>query len=158
MEFERRKKIRARLDIAPLIDIVFLLLIFFMLTAHFIAQPGIKITLPAAKTATVEEIEDIIIFISREGEIFLNDQQIGIEALRPALEAKLEVSPKKTVILKADEKINLGLAVKVMDIARQAHAERLVISTQVRDELQEGLQYKKGDADAVTTATPGRHH
>ena len=129
MEFEGRKRIRMHLDIAPLIDIVFLLLIFFMLTAHFITQPGIEITLPAAKTATMEEVEDIIIFISREDEVFLNDKQIDIEALGPALEAKLEVSQKKTVILKADEKINLGLAVKVMDIARQAHAEGLVIST-----------------------------
>ena len=123
------------LDIAPLIDIVFLLLIFFMLTAHFITQPGIEITLPAAKTATMEEIEDIIVFISRADDIFLNDQQIDIEALRPALEAKLEVSQKKTVILKADEKVNLGLAVKVMDIARQANAEGLVISTKQSTEF-----------------------
>ncbi len=131
IEFEERKKIRMHLDIAPLIDIVFLLLIFFMLTAHFIVQPGIEITLPAAKTATMEEIEDIVVFISREDEIFLNDQQINIEDLRPALEAKLEVSQKKTVILKADEKVNLGLAVKIMDIARQAEAKGLVISTQI---------------------------
>ncbi len=129
MEFEGRKRIRTHLDIAPLIDIVFLLLIFFMLTAHFITQPGIEITLPAAKTATIEEIEDIIVFISQEDEIFLNDEQIDIEVLRPALEAKLEASQKKTVILKADEKVNLGLAVKVMDIAKQARAEGLVIST-----------------------------
>lgn len=129
MEFEGRKRIRMHLDIAPLIDIVFLLLIFFMLTAHFITQPGIEITLPAAKTATIEEIEHVIVFISQEDEIFLNDEQIDIEVLRPALEAKLEASQKKTVILKADEKVNLGLAVKVMDIAKQARAEGLVIST-----------------------------
>ena len=131
MEFDRRKKIRMHLDIAPLIDIVFLLLIFFMLTAHFITQPGIEITLPAAKTATIEEIEDIMVFISREGEVFLNNKQVNIEDLKLALEAKLEVSPRKTVILKADEKINLGLAVRVMDIAKQANAEGLVISTKV---------------------------
>jgi len=130
MKFEGRKKIRMHLDIAPLIDIVFLLLIFFMLTAHFITQPGIEITLPAAKTAIPEEIEDIIVFISREDETFLNDRQIDIEDLRPALKAKLEVSQKKTVILKADEKIDLVLAVQVMDIAREAEAEGLVIATE----------------------------
>ncbi|MCL0085865.1 biopolymer transporter ExbD [Thermodesulfovibrionales bacterium] len=131
IEFERRKRIRMHLDIAPLIDIVFLLLIFFMLTAHFIVQPGIEITLPAAKTAAMKEIEDIIVFISREDDIFLNDRQIDIASLRPALEAKLEVSQKKRVFLKADERVNLGLAVKVMDIARQAEAEGLVISTKI---------------------------
>ena len=120
---------RMHLDIAPLIDIVFLLLIFFMLTAHFIAQPGIEVTLPVAETATLEEMEDIVIFVSERGKIFLNDKQVNIKDLRLALEAKLEVGQKKTVILKADEKINLGLAVKVMDTARQAGAERLIIST-----------------------------
>ncbi|MBT9132523.1 biopolymer transporter ExbD [candidate division NPL-UPA2 bacterium Unc8] len=131
MEFEERKKIRMHLDIAPLIDIVFLLLIFFMLTAHFIVQPGIEITLPTAKAAEPREAEDIIISITKENEIFLNDKWIDISELKDSLEEKLELSSKKTVILKADEKINLGLAVKIMDIAKQANAEELVISTKI---------------------------
>ena len=135
MEFEGRKRIRMHFDIAPLIDIVFLLLIFFMLTANFIMRPGIKITLPVAKTAKPQEEEKIIVFISRENEIFLNDKRISTEALKTALREKLEGSRKKSVSLKADEKIDLGLAVKVMDIAKQAGAEGLVISTQIKDEL-----------------------
>lgn len=131
MEFEERKKIRMHLDIAPLIDIVFLLLIFFMLTAHFIVQPGIEITLPTAKAAEPREAEDIIISITKENEIFLNDKWIDISELKDSLEEKLELSSKKTVILKADEKINLGLAVKIMDIAKQANAKELVISTKI---------------------------
>ncbi|MBT9138964.1 MAG: Biopolymer transport protein ExbD [Syntrophomonadaceae bacterium] len=131
MEFEERKKIRMHLDIAPLIDIVFLLLIFFMLTAHFIVQPGIEITLPTAKAAEPREAEDIIISITKENEIFLNDKWIDISELKDSLEEKLELSSKKTVILKADEKTNLGLAVKIMDIAKQANAKELVISTKI---------------------------
>lgn len=134
MEFEGRKRIRMHLDIAPLIDIVFLLLIFFMLTANFIMQPGIKITLPTAKTAQPQEEEDIVVFISQENDIYLNERKISIEELKDALEEKLEVSQKKSVILKADEKINLGLAVKVMDIAKQAEAKGLVISTKVEED------------------------
>jgi len=142
MEFEGRKRIRMHFDIAPLIDIVFLLLIFFMLTANFIMRPGIKITLPAAKTAKPQEEEKITVFISRENDIFLNDKRISTEALRTALQEKLEGSRKKRVSLKADEKINLGLAVKVMDIAKQAGAEGLVISTQIKDKLLDKSQYK----------------
>lgn len=134
MEFEGRKRIRMHLDIAPLIDIVFLLLIFFMLTANFIMQPGIKITLPTAKTAQPQEEEDIVVFISQENDIYLNERKISIEELKDALEEKLEASQKKSVILKADEKINLGLAVKVMDIAKQAEAKGLVISTKVEED------------------------
>ncbi len=135
MEFEGRKRITMHLDIAPLIDIVFLLLIFFMLTANFIMQPGIKLTLPTAVIAKHQEEENISVFISRENEIYLNDQAIDINELRAVLEEKLQSNKKKTVILKADEKINLGLAVKVMDIAKQANAQGLVISTRMEDKL-----------------------
>ena len=135
MEFERERKIRMHLEIAPLVDIVLLLLIFFMLTSNFIMQPGIKITLPRAKTARPQE-EDIVVFITKDNRIYLNDREINIGELKDALEKKLEKSKKKNVILKADEKINLGLAVKVMDIAREVKAENVVISTKIeKDKL-----------------------
>ena len=129
MEFDKRKRISMHLEIAPLIDIVFLLIIFFMLTANFIIQPGIKIILPKAQAAEPQKEEDIVIFISEENKIFLDNQQVKIAELKDALRKKVEVSKKKNVILKADERINLGLAVEVMDIAKQAKAEGLVIST-----------------------------
>jgi len=131
MEFERGKRIRIHLDIAPLIDIVLLLLIFFMLTSNFIMQPGIKITLPKAKTSKPQKEENIIVFITEDNEIYLNERKISIDELKDTLEEKLKKVQKKTVILKADEKINLGLAVQVMDIAKEAKAENLVISTEI---------------------------
>jgi len=152
MEIERGKRIRIHLDIAPLIDIVLLLLVFFMLTANFIMQPGIKITLPKAKTSKPQEEENIIVFITEGNEIYLNDRKISIKELKDALEEKLETTQKKTVVLKADEKINLGLAVRVMDIAKQAKAEGLVISTQIRDKLSDKPLHNK-DVDSITSAT-----
>ena len=148
MEFERGKRIRMHLDIAPLIDIVFLLLIFFMLTANFIMQPGIKLALPQAATAKPQEEENIIVFITKDNRVYLNDREINIGELREALEKKLKTAEKKIVILKADEKINLGLAVKVMDIAKEAGTEGLVISTQIKDKLQQD-----GNVNSVTSAT-----
>lgn len=129
MEFEGRKRIRQHFDIAPLIDIVFLLLIFFMLTAHFVKQPGIKIILPQA-TATKSQEEDIVVFISEKNRIYLNDRYIGIEGLEDALKKRLEVSQKKVVIIRADKRIDLGFAVVIMDTAKGAGAMDLVISTQ----------------------------
>ena len=140
VEFERGRKVRIHFDIAPLIDIVLLLLVFFMLTANFITQPGIKITLPKAKTSKPQEEENIIVFITEDNEIFLNDRQISIDELKEALEKKLKTAEKKIVILKADEKINLGLAVKVMDIAKEAGSESLVISTQIKDKLSDSIK------------------
>ena len=138
MEFERERKIRMHLEIAPLVDIVLLLLVFFMLTSKFIMQPGIKITLPRAKTARPQE-EDIIVFISKENEIYLGNKKINIDELKDVLEEKLKTAEKKNVILKADEKINLGLAVKVMDIAREAKAENVVISTKIEHQDRDTL-------------------
>jgi len=152
MEFERGKRIRIHLDIAPLIDIVLLLLIFFMLTSNFIMQPGIKITLPKAKTSKPQEEENIIVFITEGNKIFLNDREIDIDELKEALEEKIKTAEKKIVILKADEKINLGLAVKVMDIAKEAGTENLVISTQIKDELSDKLQ-QDGNVNSATSAT-----
>ena len=137
MEFEGQKKFHTYLNIAPLIDVVFLLLIFFMLSSHFVTQPGIKITLPTAITAKLHPEKDIIISITNDNNLYLNEEEVALDNLLDKLRIKVGEAKKKTVIIKADEKINLGLAVKVMDIAKQAEAEGLVISTQVKPELME---------------------
>ena len=137
MEFEGQKKFHTYLNIAPLIDVVFLLLIFFMLSSHFVTQPGIKITLPTAITAKLHPEKDIIISITNDNNLYLNEEEVALDNLLDKLRIKVGEAKKKTVIIKADEKINLGLAVKVMDIAKQAEAEGLVISTQVKPRLTE---------------------
>ena len=117
MEFEERKKVKTQLNIAPLIDMVFLLLIFFMLSSHFVTQPGIKIVLPTAVTAKLYPEEDIIVSITKDGHLYLNDEKVNLHSLLTRLRSKLEAAKKKSVIIKADEKIDLGLAVKVMDLS-----------------------------------------
>ncbi len=129
MEFQGRKKISTALNIAPLIDVVFQLLLFFMLTTNFITQPGIKLILPSAVTAKPHLDEDITVFITEDSELYLNKTKVAMEGLLGKLKPMVLSANKKTVIIKADEKINLGLAVKVMDIAKQAEAEGVVIST-----------------------------
>lgn len=134
MEFDTRKKVSTHLNIAPLIDVVFLLLIFFMLSSHFVIPPGIKITLPTAITSKPQE-EEIIVFINKDNEIYLDDKRIDIGYLKEALQDELKNSKEKSVTLKADERIDLSLAVKVMDIAKQAEADGLVISTKIEEDV-----------------------
>ncbi len=133
MEFEGRKKVSTELNIAPLIDVVFQLLIFFALISHFVTQSGIKITLPTAITAKLHPEEDIVVFITQDNIIYLNEEKITLDTLLDKLRLKITETKKKTVIIRADEKIDLGLAVKVMDIAKQAEAEGLVISTKTEE-------------------------
>lgn len=134
MEFDRSKKIKNHLDISPLIDIVFLLLIFFILTSNFIMQPGIKITLPTAKSARPQEKQKIIVFISENNDLFLNEKDVSISALEGVLESELKEAGSKIVVLKADGNINLGLAIRVMDIAKEAGAEDVIIATEISSE------------------------
>lgn len=129
MEFERRKKVTTQLNIAPLIDVIFLLLIFFMLSSRFVTARGIKITLPCAATAPMHPEKEITVFIAANGQLHLNKEPVTLDNLLPKLKTALLKTEKKTVVIKADEKINLGLTVQIMDIANQAEAQGLVIST-----------------------------
>jgi len=135
MEFQGRKKISTDLNIAPLIDVVFQLLLFFMLTANFITQPGIKLTLPSAVISKPHLDEDITVFITEDNALYLNKTKVAMEGLLERLKPMVLSANKKTVTIKADEKINLGLAVKVMDIAKQAEAEGVVISTKTEEDV-----------------------
>ena len=139
MEFNRTKHVGCHLDIAPLIDIVFLLLIFFMLTANFIINPGLTISLPNAQSATPQDTENVFIFISMENEVYLDDLKVDVGDLQQLLKTKIEKYPEKKVILKADEQIDFGLAVKVMDIAKQAGSENFAIATNPKEEKHEKL-------------------
>ena len=134
MEFEGRKKVVTTMNIAPLIDVVFLLLIFFMLSSHFVTEQGIKITLPVSVTAIPQHEKEIIIFVTEDNALYLDGEKINLEDLTVKLKTKVKKSEKKTVIIKADKKVDLGLAVRVMDIAKQAEADGLVISTKREDE------------------------
>ncbi len=128
-ELERRRKADTSLNIAPLIDIVFLLLIFFVLSSHFISHKGFKVKLPKAVSAQTQKNEQVAIFIDKEGSIYFNDLEIKIDQLNSLIRSELNKTSSKTVVIKADEDVPLGLAVKVMDVAKEANADGLVIST-----------------------------
>ena len=133
MEFVGRKKVVTSMNIAPLIDVVFLLLIFFMLSSHFVTEPGIKITLPVSVTAAPQREKETVVFIAQDNTLYLDGKQVDMNNLVDKLKDKVAQAEKKTVIIKADKKVDLGLAVQVMDIAKQAEASGLIISTRQED-------------------------
>jgi biopolymer transport protein ExbD len=130
MEFERPQRIKMHLDISPLIDVVFQLLLFFMLTSSFITERGIKLNLPQAATgAPQREKLPVVLMIDKQKRIYLDRKEVKLKELSQALTTELESRQTKTVVLKADEAVPMGLAVRVMDLARQAKGEDLVVST-----------------------------
>ncbi|MDD5069424.1 MAG: biopolymer transporter ExbD [Candidatus Omnitrophica bacterium] len=131
MDFLKKQRIKVNLNIAPLIDIIFLLLMFFMLSYHFALNPGINLSLPESKTATINENnEEIIIYITSNQEIYLNQERTSQEELLEALKTKIASTKSTNIMIKGDRRIELGLAVKIIDIAEQANVENIILSTE----------------------------
>ena len=122
--FPSQKK-RFQIDMAPLIDVVFLLLIFFMLTFAIQGQ-GLAISLPEGEeTEKVEK--DIIVKIDRNNKIYLNDRQIEIDSLGAALGEDLLKRSDKMVVIDSAPKVKYELFARVLDVSREAGAENFSI-------------------------------
>lgn len=122
--FPSQKK-RFQIDMAPLIDVVFLLLIFFMLTFAIQGQ-GLAISFPEGEeTEKVEK--DIIVKIDRNNKLYLNDRQIQIDSLGTALGEDLLRRSDKLVVIDSAPKVKYGLFARVLDVSREAGAEHFSI-------------------------------
>ena len=116
---------RFQIDMAPLIDVVFLLLIFFMLTFAIQGQ-GLAISLPEGEeTEKVEK--DIIVKIDRNNKLYLNDRQIQIDSLGAALGEDLLRRSEKLVVIDSAPKVKYELFARVLDVSREAGAENFSI-------------------------------
>lgn len=125
---KRRTEIkRGQLDIAPLIDVVFNLLIFFMLTSNFIFQPGIQVSLPKAITSEVIPTENLIVTVTGQDLLFLNDKPITFGDLVSKL--KEAVRENRSLLLKADSNASLGRVVEIWDLCRELGIPQINIAT-----------------------------
>jgi len=130
MKFSTQLKPLAVFSYSSLTDIVFLLLIFFLLSSSFVIQSGIKVQLPKSTVVEQETQRQIIITVTEKGLIFLNDRQVTTETLGGRLAPLIGEDRDKIVIIKADRTVSLQSAVQVMDIAKGVGALRLLIATQ----------------------------
>jgi len=124
MELEHGLK---QIDIAPLIDMVFQLLIFFMLTSSFVMQPGIKINLPKAVTSEVVKYENIEIVVSGENVIYLNSKVLTTQELQSLL--KQVAKRNQPILIKADRHASLGRVVEIWDMCRDLGVNQINIAT-----------------------------
>lgn len=125
-----QKSIKLDINLTPLIDVTLQLVIFFMLTTTFLSQTGIDVKLPQAKTTAAQAQEEITVFVTKEGRILIGQEEVDEGHLFNRLNALIKEGQNKLVIVKADREIILNKAVKVMDIAKTAGAERLCIATE----------------------------
>jgi len=116
-----------QIDIAPLIDMVFQLIIFFMLTSSFVIQAGIKINLPRAVTSEAVKLENIEIIISGENVTYLNGKVVTKQELKTLLVQGAK--NKLTVLIKADKRASLGRVVEIWDMCRDLGITQINIAT-----------------------------
>jgi biopolymer transport protein ExbD len=131
MEYEFKRRSSQVLNLTPLIDIVFLLLVFFMLTAHFIDDQAIDIQLPVAQSSQPSVADDTVeVVLMPNGELLVDGRATTLDSLEQTLRGALHAPNKRYVRLKGDQSAAFGAAVKVIDAARSAGAESLDILTE----------------------------
>ncbi len=134
MEFNPKKKRRVLINITSLIDVMFLLLIFFMVTSTFLDQPGMKLELPSAESAEVARVEKLVLYISSDEAVVFNDQSVALDDLEETMRAALSEIEDRTLVLNADKSVQHGTVIRVMDIAKKLGLERLVIGIKMKED------------------------
>ncbi|MFO7729678.1 MAG: biopolymer transporter ExbD [Spirochaetia bacterium] len=122
MQFKRRLKPTATVDLVPLIDVVFQLVVFFMVSSTFILTPGISLTLPEASSAEPTVMTRLVVTIAEEDQIYLNKEQYSLETLEEALQQfsqREELREIQTVVVEGDQSVSYSLMVRVLDTLRQ---------------------------------------
>lgn len=131
MNFLQEENIHPDINIVSLIDVVLILLIFMMISTQFVTQSGIEVNLPQAVTEEVKSTEELIITLTRKGNIYFKGKRLTEESLRSKLES---LAPKygkiKPIIIKADKKVLHGRVVTMMDIAKESGFAKLAIATE----------------------------
>ena len=118
----------SQIELTPMLDVVFIMLIFFIVTTSFVKESGIEVSRPNAASAKKQERASIFIAIDDKGYIWLQKRKIEIDSVRANIEKLHAESPEGTVIIQADQKSETGVLVKVMDQIRLAGVKNISIA------------------------------
>lgn len=124
----RRKSRTAEINISPLIDLVFLLLIFFMVTTSFVRETGVEVERPTATTAISSDNSNILVAVTDQGEVFFDSQRVDVRTVRSHIARAIAENPGAEVIVVADTHSETGVVVRVMDQCRLAGAKRVSLA------------------------------
>ncbi|ATD00808.1 MAG: biopolymer transporter ExbD [Pseudomonadota bacterium] len=118
------------INMTPMLDVVFIMLIFFIVTATFVKEAGIDVNRPEAATAVQKERANILVAISDKGEIWINKRQVDVRAVQANIERLHAENPQGSVVIQADKKATTDTLIKVMDAARSAGVFDVSIAAQ----------------------------
>jgi|TARA_B110000263_G_scaffold230998_1_gene225975 biopolymer transport protein ExbD len=126
----KREEEDSEINITPMMDIVFIMLIFFIVTTSFIKETGIDPNRPEAETASRSELGNILIAISPNDQIWMNKNPIELQTVRILMEAAHAENPESSVVIVADELASTGIVIDIMDQIRLSGISKVSISAQ----------------------------
>ena len=133
----RRRQVQepdeTEVNVTPMLDVVFIMLIFFIVTASFVKEAGIDVNRPDAATAERKERGNILVAITENGQIWINKRQVDPRAVRANIERMHAENPQGSVVIQADENSRNGLLVQVMDAARLAGVYEVSIAAEMTE-------------------------
>jgi biopolymer transport protein ExbD len=120
----------AEVDLTPMLDVVFIMLIFFIVTASFVKEAGVDVTRPPAETAESKDKGNILIAITESGQIWIDRRQVDGNSLQAHIERLHGENPQGAIVVQADKNSQNSLLVQVMDAAQAAGVTQIAISAQ----------------------------
>ena len=134
MIIKTKKKRISTIGLISFTDVIFLLLIFLLISSNFITHSGIKVDLPGSNSQQNEYNKNISLTLTKNNEIFINNEIVGWEELPEVLNRKLIDDPEQVVVVRADETVQLKNVVRLLDIAKLSGTNRFFIATEIQVE------------------------
>jgi biopolymer transport protein ExbD len=134
MQFRIKRYIKPVINIASLVDVLFLLLIFFMVTSAFVEQPNIKLELPSTRHSEVSKLENMVLTIARDGKLFLQDRPVDKKNLEKELRRVVLDTGDEVLVLKADKFVPYGVVIDIMDAVKGAGFKKIIAPTIMEEE------------------------
>ncbi len=129
MKLSKTHKRKVILSLTPLIDVLFILIIFFTVSSTFLEQPGIELKLPEAESSEAHTIQKVIVYVDDKEDIFLNKNPVILENLAEEVEKLVQAQTDKSVVLRADSLAHHGLIITIMDGLRKRGIYKIIVST-----------------------------
>lgn len=134
MQFRIKRYIKPVINIASLVDVLFLLLIFFMVTSAFVEQPNIKLELPSTRHTEVSKMNNMVLSIARDGKLFLQDRPVDKKTLEKELRRVVLDTGDEVLVLKADKFVPYGVVIDIMDAVKGAGFRKVIAPTIMEEE------------------------
>lgn len=120
----------AAIDLTPMLDVVFIMLIFFIVTASFVKESGITVTKPEVTQSWLEQRASIFVAIDANDNIYIQRQRYDVNAVRPVIERLQAENPKGSVVIQPDRNSSVVVYAQVQDAIKQAGVERVIMATE----------------------------